>query len=88
MIYARVIKGEVVNRAKFEDSMPNDWPDRDQWQEATDDMQIGARLDGKRYVMPAKKEPEPIDKTNDLATRVSAIEAEVRELKTAAHLLR
>lgn len=56
-VYARIVNDEVVNRAVFDGEPPKDWPNREQWRLADITMQIGAKRDVGRFVMPAK----PVD---------------------------
>ena len=71
--YAQIVDGKVINRAEFDGDMPADWPDRDTWHVATDDMQIGASWDGETYAMPPpepKAQPVPQDVKEEAGRRI------------------
>ncbi|TCL70529.1 hypothetical protein [Rhizobium sp. BK251] len=52
MIYVQIDGSSVINRAVFEEEMPNDWPDRESWF-ANEEAQIGWSYQNGEFSAPA-----------------------------------
>lgn len=63
--YCKVVGGVVVDRAIFDGSMPEDWPDRELWQHS-ETAQIGWTYANGVFTGPAPAEaPQPSQDPND-----------------------
>lgn len=80
MIYCKVLDGFVTDRAVFDGTMPDDWPNKEMWIE-NEVAQVGWEHDGVEFIQPVS-EP-PIDESPyfpDLTSRqfwLAALEAGV-----------
>jgi hypothetical protein len=77
MIYCRVLDGVVVDRSLWDEPMPADKEDYNEW--VQDDVaQIGWFYDGKTFTPPPVVNTLPADKTPTIEERLAALEATVK----------